>query len=508
MSNTDITSQIVAIIQPFFVEDILNDNILNNSEELLVPPLDDGYIKLPKIELNRRTGLYGMYGGISGEMSGGISGEMSGGITKELLTTLLNGGSIPPSLMNALGGFGSDSFIRQSIVEESSEPIGENTLYCDQCNFHTNDQICMMDHTLIYHDLAFNEYACDRCNSFFQSMMELDEHIAISHKKKTIKREKHIEDSTQQNDKTKKTVVEDDEEEEDEEEDGEVYKYSCRICGEYFQSMYDLEEHVISSHPKKTNDASEKQLFEEEPEPEPEPVKNKKCKVILTKKVFSDQQPRVEEFSSDDERPPPPLLTVEEIARQKLHRWSSSSGKFQCQICHLKFRSQNHLGEHFMENHQSYEDQLELDQNINTTSFPGFEVLAEIEYSSFPENENYYDQQCEICCEQYLVGHDKKIKLINSSYLDEYVGETLYPVIVDCCKNNHTCHKCLAGYLNESYLNGMLYCPFCQQDRTRYGLKYLSITDIQCNKKTWQQWWIEKDRLDILAFEGHHKHVL
>lgn len=467
MSNTDITSQIIEIIQPFFVEDQLHDpdnssipdnlnapdtdntntNVLNYLNE---PPLDN-FSAIPGIEIKkRRPGLY----------------ELSGGITKDFITSLLNSGSVPPSLIAALGGLGSSSFMTQPIVEEpSSDPVNENTLYCDQCSFHTNDQICMMDHTLIYHDGAFNEYACDRCNAYFQSMTDLDEHIAISHPKKTLKRE---------NNENKKI----------EEPPGAEVEYDD-------EDELDYEENEMPSL------STEKKAIEPE-EPSQSEISSKPIlpKIKISSGIFGAPKVTKDLCESDDE----PQLTPEEIAQQNLRKWSSSSGKFQCQICHLKFRSQNHLGEHFMLNHQTYEEQLELDKHLNTTSFPGFEVLTDIEYCSFQENEHYYGKQCEICCEEYLIGHNKKIKIINSSYLDEFTGETLYPMVTECCQNNHACHKCLSGYLNESYLNGMLCCPFCQQDKTRYGLKYLSIVDIQCDKQTWQRWWSKNDRVNILAF--------
>lgn len=481
MSNTDITSQIIEIIQPFFVEDQVHDpNNLSVSpiipNDLVEPPLNNDILNdlieqpsnndsqdIPKFELKRRPGLYGM----------------SGGITKELITSLLNSGSVPPSLVAALGGLSSSSFMMPPAVEESFDPIGENTLYCDQCSFHTNDQICMMDHTLIYHDGAFNEYACDRCNAYFQSMTDLDEHIAISHPKKTIKREKN-ENVAKTNENIK--IEEPPEAELDYDDEDEV-SYEENEMPSASKSIY-IKKQISEADSPSQSDIPSKPILPN---------------IKISSGIFGTPQPVVEQYESDDE-PPQPIQTPEEIAKQNLHKWSSSSGKFQCQICHLKFRSQNHLGEHFMLNHQTYEEQLELDKHINTTSFPGFEILADIEYCSFPENEQYYGKQCEICCEEYLIGHNKRIKIINSSYLDEYTGETLYPTVTECCQDNHTCHKCLSGYLNESYLNGMLCCPFCQQDKTRYGLKYLSIVDIQCDKQTWQRWWSEKDRLDILAF--------
>jgi hypothetical protein len=465
MSNKDITLKIVEIIQPFFEDDdqhspnvinVLSDEVepidvipipalspipVSNSDPTPVNAPESDLIskKNPKIgiEIKRRNAIPSL--------------------TPELISTLIGGG-LPPSILTTLG-FSSSSF-SQPIIEEATEPVNENTLYCDQCSFHTNDQICMMDHTLIYHDGAFNEYACDRCNAYFSSMHELDEHISILHPKKTLKKEigsKNI-NKVEENKSTETQVMAEGDGDEDEE-----------------------------------------PPLEEPPPMEIEKKKDLPFKSILPKMKIINADNPPQSLESDDDEQPPVILSPEEIAKQNLHKWSSVLGKYQCQICGLKFRSQNHLGEHFMLNHHTYEEQLELDQKINTTSFPGFEVLSEIEYCSFPENNDYYEECCQICCEQYLVNHDKRIKIVNSSYLDEYDGETLYPVIVHCCKDNHTCHKCLSGYLNSSYLNGMLYCPFCQQDKTRYGLKYLSITDIQCNKTLWQQWWSKENRIDILA---------
>lgn len=480
MSNTDITSQIIEIIKPFFVNehDLENTQLNSNDTTQIVPEIIA--INIPTQEKN--TNILEFTEEKIKELlinlkTKNISPlQASNDFAEKIIGNVLNNVDIPKSIDT---GFGAFNFGLPQFTEESTEPISENTLYCEHCSFHTSDQIYLMDHTLIYHDGIFNEYMCEICNYICTSMHDLDVHINENHKtrtkSKTLNRKDENESEDEYDEENEEEILNKDKSENI---DGKETEAKAEMKFK-MESINDAPIKPIKKSIKKPAKKSSN-LFEDRPK----------------KKWESDEE------SEEDELPPlihsKELLSAE-ISKQNLEKWSSISGKHQCQICKLKFRSQNHLGEHFMLNHQTYEEQLELDLNIITTSFPGFEVLSEIEYCSFPENEQYYEKFCDICCEEYLVNHNKKIKTINALFLEECDDKILYPIVVNCCKDNHACHKCVKEYLNESYLNGLLYCPFCQQDKTIRGLQYISVTEIECDKKTWKEWWSKYDRLNMIA---------
>lgn len=499
MSNTDITSQIIQIIQPFFIDDTnipdlesqelgenTSDQILHKDNNIYTfdlvseqhqPTASTGSNVSPPPQ----TDSFGLFAGDGKK-------NVISGISPSLLNSFFTNTSIPHSVIAQL--------INSAGIEipfTTSEPITENTIYCDQCPFHTNDQICMMDHTMIYHDGMFNEYACDRCSAYFQSMHELDDHIESMHPKKTFKKmEKKV---------NSRSITPSVQPENDEDVDyGEPIVRRIENIEEYPVNVTEknASQYVDITHTEKNKINEHEKLSEKKSQ------FTRLSRSTIISKIENINKNNVDknlenEYSEDEYEEEPHILSSEEIAKQKLHKWSSIRGKFQCQICQLKFTSQEYLGEHFMVNHHSYEDQLELDLKLKTTSFPGFEVLEEIKYLSFPELHEFKEKSCEICCEDYLISHNSNIKTVNSLYVDYYEGDILYPIVMKCCENNHACHKCVKGYLNENYLNGMLYCPFCQQDRTQYGLSYLQVTEIMCNKKIWEKWWSRGDKLDILT---------
>jgi hypothetical protein len=513
MSNQDITSSIIECIQRFINGDaihcdtnILVDDVNTSLKSNLVIDGDMSINKNLNIEENDINSIvqneenkiidklsnsfnnYSSFGYLTG------TNPLSMRITSNLINSIMTGGIISENIIDKLN----NSSMLGLAEEISTEPVIDGTLFCDQCSFHTNDQICMLDHTMIYHDGAFNEYACNRCDAYFSSMDELDNHIQIAHakkEKKILKKEQFLEPVSNicsGDTPCIKEMYEDNEDEYDEDDDIPGLEHIENVenftnLGNNFQ------------RPEQANDFLK---------PMKVCVKKSFKKSVQSEQIdFSlDGSGKKDEINKDyfesDEDEPAQLPTLEEIEYQKLHRWSSARGKFTCQICKLNFSSQGHLGEHFMANHQSYEEQLELDAKLATTSFPSFEVLNVMNYITFPEFDDYYDNCCEICCKEYLIGHNKKIKLINSSFIDEYKGYTLYPLIINCCEK-HICHECLKGYLNSSHLNGLLVCPYCQQDKTRYDIDYVRVFDICCDKKSWTKWWMKEDKIDTLASEKH-----
>lgn len=377
------------------------------------------------------------------------------------------------------------------------EPLSKK---CQHCTFFTSDQTCMDDHVLIYHEGFFNEYLCNMCNCYYQTIEDLDMHIEQIHGD-NVDEESEPELETKSKLKTKITKYEIEHKNEDNLSED---KSPCPICGEFF-SPEDLDIHFKQTHKLKSKskthekltilcDEDDSEQYDSEQDDSEQDDNNlyKRSKCIKKTKVKKTIDDNYDSSESEDE--------ITNDTNKKLSRWSTISGKYECQLCHYKFTSQSYLGEHFMENHYSYTEQLQLDNFLHNTSFVGYEVLIENNYCEFPLLDNYYGLTCEICQEEYLIEHDKKLRTINPSYLEMYEGCALYPIVIKCCINNHMCHKCLSEYLNQSYLNGLLYCAFCQQDKSRYDLEYLTLTEIKCDVDSWQNWWKEKDRVDLLAF--------
>ena len=492
MSNADITSKIVDIINHFFEDDLKTSNnapnniIINDqpdqfeNEELINEFDEDNFHDDQKIEFIDEI-KFDIKDDLSDDFKKYIKDNFQDDLEYFLdnsLKDILNDNNFykytqEPNIQ--FGDFNNDTNRdnsgnninkkpipiikrRNAITESSIEDIiktfkspnydnldnnqkNENTIYCDECPFYTNDNICMMDHKLIYHDGIFNEYVCDNCAAYFPTMSELDNHIFISHTKK-----KDSHDSSPIA-KRKSTKIE---------------KIDCCKNNDTTNTI---------------QDNSEKNFDDE----------------------FDDDSDNDSDYNSENDE----INNNNDTEHKNLYKWSCETGKYECNICKLKFRSQNYLGEHFMLNHQSYEDQLELDKQLNISSFPGFEVLIENSYCVIDDIKKHYDNTCEICYEKYLIGHDTQIKSISSMFLENYEGTTLYPIIINCCNTNHCCHKCVSQYLSSNHLKGLLICPFCQHDRSRYDVKYLSIHDISCNKHEWQQWWQQNDRHYILSSSRH-----
>lgn len=239
-------------------------------------------------------------------------------------------------------------------------------------------------------------------------------------------------------------------------------EYACTECDSVYNSINELDYHIRVSHKKHKQS-----------------------------KDMDNDNDEIEDDSDDS--------VSHNNEYYKLHKWSTKHGKHVCQICSLKFSAQNHLGEHFILNHESYEDQLVLDNEMITTSFPGFEILEVLDYLKCVLHHEHYENCCEICCKEFLVNHNKKMKIVTTSYLDNYDGETRYPVILICC-DKLICHTCIKEYLNLNHLNGLIICPYCTKDHTKYDRDYLKITDILCDTEKWKKWWKKNEKIDMLAF--------
>jgi hypothetical protein len=207
-----------------------------------------------------------------------------------------------------------------------------------------------------------------------------------------------------------------------------------------------------------------------------------------------------------------------------------NSSDYICPICERTFPTENHLGEHFSSTHRTYENQLNLNEPMQETTFPGFYILENINMIYTPSLvvksqcvkyiKKYINKKCLICCEYYSITttNDKtheKININNGEDIDKLCDDIeeqkktekkprttyKYPLTLRCC-GNEICHDCLKQYLQSNTLNGQLICLFCMKDHVQDKTDYIRINEIgKFNKKSWEMWWKKNDRIDILAFK-------
>jgi hypothetical protein len=253
------------------------------------------------------------------------------------------------------------------------------------------------------------------------------------------------------------------------------YVYECDMCDSNFETEGALDDHMLQMHAINTNDSGD---------------------------------------DTDNEE------HVVEINHQITQNIS-----YLCPSCNLGFRTQFHLGEHFTQNHQSYQDQTLLDNNVKDASFPGFEILEHMDVITIPTRKKISmliknETCCDICCKLYAIYNYKNIDKMEkrritmhdldqllhkpthgvSIYdedLDNKMTTRSYPIIMMCC-DNIICNNCIKTYLMSS---AYIKCPFCNNDHTKYNIKHIKIIDpITYDKKAWMKWWRKNDKIDLLAF--------
>ena len=279
-------------------------------------------------------------------------------------------------------------------------------------------------------------------------------------------------------------------------------QYVCNICEDGFSTQLILDDHIRARH---NNNYETKEEYKDE---ENENINN----------LLHYQNIR------------PIRLNTQDIFHQQ-------TGLFECPVCLQRFDSPYYLGDHFTENHQTFEDQQYLDDNKQETAFPSFEILYEIGVIELPYDREilkFAKKKCSICYQKYAIYNYSKVnkelisintldKLANNEYyidigycsdgviieksinkkqyIEEIDFESLnYPIIMTCCKND-VCYKCLRQYLMGNNLNGIIKCPFCMKDHTKTDMDYIRIIEIgKINKKAWKKWWSTDNRLDIITY--------
>lgn len=347
-------------------------------------------------------------------------------------------------------------------------------LKCTDCDFFTNDPICFLDHKLIIHEGIF-----------------MDD------------------------------------------------QYICDFCDQGFRTADLLDQHVDQEHPANDNENGSQNEINEDEEVDDEDdyeINNKKksnyksLHKSLPLRVMFRQMNICFSDSGKTNKKIKYIFNYEKA-------FDIPKYKIKCVLCNQHFDTPFYLGEHYITNHPSYEDQLFLDDS-HQSSFPGFQLLELLEVIKFPSRKEMIqliDKLCGICCKHYAIYNYKNnnniFTRITSDDLDNfydtnvfndgYVSDTeidvinkkenmiikrdeikdlSYPLIMRCCDGN-ICHECLKTHLTESKLGGLIKCPFCMKDHTRHDLDYIKIYENgDCDKKLWEEWWKKNDRVDKLAF--------
>jgi len=211
----------------------------------------------------------------------------------------------------------------------------------------------------------------------------------------------------------------------------------------------------------------------------------------------------------------------------------TSNGKFECIVCNQKYPSIYHLGEHFTNDHVTYETLNSLDNYIRKDGYPTFDVLRHLNMieilpytliDKFREN----NIKCNICHGHYHYSYklnssikSKKItftddmELINYKNIDN-INENIikddnnlninkiitdedllsvnkemklfkHPINLTCC-NNTICNLCLVEHLKNK--NDII-CIFCLKDFNKYDNKFVEIIEPDETNDSWQKWWKE-----------------
>lgn len=144
-----------------------------------------------------------------------------------------------------------------------------------------------------------------------------------------------------------------------------------------------------------------------------------------------------------------------------------STGKYNCPLCDNKYSSQYILGEHFLRDHNDYE-QINLLDDKKSEGFPGFKLLKHIGMVKkyyIKENNEICDTICDICKED----------LVN-------------PYKFLCC-NNIICKICLKKYIT---ITNNVKCPYCKTDHTYTKSEYITFIEPSdvTDRSKWIPWWI------------------
>jgi len=182
--------------------------------------------------------------------------------------------------------------------------------------------------------------------------------------------------------------------------------------------------------------------------------------------------------------------------------------EYKCDICNEVFSNQYLLGDHILNDHNSYDALNILDNKSTVGYFPGFNILdkigmiSNIEYKKFKEYYKYNDT-CDLCLEKYdfiseqinkddhyIINKKTKNKYENFNCdmkLLDFKEKKVNPYILNCCKK-YLCDECISNYCNSS---NSLKCAYCFKDHTREDLDYIKFIDEdeKIDKTRWRKWW-------------------
>lgn len=462
----------------------------------------------------------------------------------------------------------SENILIEDILNEN-DSNEVNEFNCDECYYKGRDITDLMDHKMIVHEGAFydqyicdqceevftkiddlnyhydnehsnkHDYYCDHCDNLYDNINELNEHINNDHCGKFSNSsyysehcdnihdlDEHTEDdysykSEDDNDNIVCKIVE-------QNEDG---TYNCDRCENNFIDADELQDHIFIDHGikeeiqvKNDNDNGKKH----------ESIKIERKKVRKYEKIIK------RTISSHLHLNPIQILT--QPSNGQISRYATTNGRHICPICSQKFRTQYYLGEHFTEDHQSYEMQINLDDMAPKNSFPGFETLEIINMiyvlRTNKEIKKFLGTKCDICYLDYAIynpnrlGEDldkinnqeirnkksllKKTNKNDTGYysdseiINKEIKKTTglnniskysdnnYPVMMMCC-GKYVCQNCVKANCEKQ---NNIVCMFCKVDHSLRCEKFIeSIYPMEgYHNKSWTNWWKKNDRINTLAF--------
>lgn len=229
-------------------------------------------------------------------------------------------------------------------------------------------------------------------------------------------------------------------------------------------------------------------------------------------------------------------------------------GKFMCPKCPNRYTSEEYLGEHFINEHNDYDELNELDNKKNEMlGFPGFDILEFMNViKRIPDNQYIKKQKCSICYRNFKF-EETEYELDNSPLIDGYMSDDqLYktkkvninydyemkPIIknkktnhvrkVDnnnnnffverdfsndlynsietrkdkvlpmktCCCNVKICEYCAEKHFKH---NGRIECPFCYKDFEESKSDYIVFEIIPSDETDFDKWrnWRERHLNDF-----------
>lgn len=207
-------------------------------------------------------------------------------------------------------------------------------------------------------------------------------------------------------------------------------------------------------------------------------------------------------------------------------------GTYVCPVCGNRYTSPNMLGEHFILEHNSYEELGSLDTSKKKLGFPGFDILEHIDMIRPVLDTNNFKETCPICSydykhkeepysvsdpglicynsdneltfgdpeeedsrdlsdSEYIINKKIKRRSIRDKKLidkiDEIKTAEILPVKMSCCGYT-MCYGCLRSSVETS---DNIVCVFCKRDHSERDEEYITVVEESdvCEDKKWLPWW-------------------